>query len=152
MKQVFIVLVTIFLYSHYFIRVVKSIKEMGNSSSSGSLNLVVYPPENRDPALSGYYVAGSTVRGAIYAYSTEENASQMNSNVASLEVYFAGKENVKVVYNHTEYYTDHKGHRRSRTVKRQAYASRDIFRVSIPLISNFNGATGRYEYPFEVRT
>jgi hypothetical protein len=123
---------------------------MGNSSSSGSLNLVVFPPENKDPALTGYYVAGSTVKGAIYAYSTEENASQMNSNVASIEVYFAGKENVKVSYYFEEYYEDEEGERRSRRIPRQAYASRDIFRVTIPLIPNFDGTAGRYEYPFEV--
>jgi len=69
-----------------------------------------------------------------------------------MELYLTGKEDVKVRYEETEYYTDSDGERQSRTHTRYAYSTRDIVRITVPIASDVtNGYVGRYEYPFEVR-
>lgn len=124
---------------------------MGNSASSnsnGNLSLVVHPPQNSNPAHTGYYLAGKTITGVVYA--TNNAQLQLSQNNLSLNVYLTGKENVKVRYTTTEtYYVN--GESRSRSVTRYAYASRDIVRISIPVTADRNTmAPGKYEFPFEV--
>ena len=122
---------------------------MGNSASNnGNLSLVVHPPQNSNPAHHGYYLAGKTITGVVYA--TNNAQLQLSNNNLSLHVHLTGKENVKVRYTTSEsYYVN--GEHRSRTVTRYAYASRDIVRVTIPVTADRNTmAPGRYEFPFEV--
>ena len=57
---------------------------------------------------------------------------------------------MKVTYTEQEYYDNDDGERVSREVTKHAYAKREIIHLSIPIVSEYDGFTGRFEYPFEV--
>ncbi len=121
---------------------------MGNASSSrvGNISLAVDPP--CDPLHPGYYVAGGKIRGVVYAQSLQENLPPDSA----MDVYLTGKEHVKVRYTvQVPYRVD--GETRYRTETRYAFASRDIVRINVPIVSDITNGynVGRYEYPFEVR-
>ena len=181
---------------------------MGNApSSNGSLKLVINPPSSissaslhygDDKAMDGYYIAGSTITGVVYAqrelnppintaapaavsnkdatspihnHSTgksnpnidtpmksksipnidtpiQSNKTKKKLASSSLRVCLTGEEHVKVGYRDTEhYYADGA---QTRRVTKHAHACREIVRISIPIVSNVQELSGRYECPFRV--
>ncbi len=127
---------------------------MGNSSSVGNISLAVDPPD--DSLHPGYYVAGGKIRGVVYAQSLEDipDSSAIDS---ALDLYLTGKEHVKVKYTvqvpYEEENEDGERETKYRTETRYAFASRDIVRINVPIVSDITNGynAGRYEYPFEVR-
>ena len=115
---------------------------MGNSAS-GSISITVHPQQHSNPAHAGYYVAGGKINGVVYVSSNAKGG--MSAKSSSLIVYMTGKEDVKVQYTDTVGHGDH-----TETVTSYAYASREIVRIKIPIISNAKIFYGRREYPFEV--
>ena len=117
---------------------------MGNTASGGSLSIAVHPQQHSNPAHAGYYVAGGKINGVVYVSSKKpEGAASVQGS--SIIVYLTGKEDVKVRYRKTIRDGD-----KTRTVTRYAYASRDIVRIRIPIVSDASTFSGRREYPFEV--
>eukprot|EP00566_Odontella_aurita_P006017 CAMPEP_0113576576 /NCGR_PEP_ID=MMETSP0015_2-20120614/28373_1 /TAXON_ID=2838 /ORGANISM="Odontella" /LENGTH=574 /DNA_ID=CAMNT_0000480027 /DNA_START=21 /DNA_END=1742 /DNA_ORIENTATION=+ /assembly_acc=CAM_ASM_000160 len=121
---------------------------MGNKSSSsgGRLSLVLdAPPRGNE---GGSYIAGQTLTGSLYAASKDAVSTPLD-----VRAYLSGKEKVRVRYTETEYYTDSKGDRQSRTVTRYRYAERRIVSVPIRLGTVAAGAEAgtRYRFPFSIR-
>ncbi len=109
---------------------------MGNSNSGLSINL-----DRAEGSKFGRYIAGSKISGTVYAQSNED------ANEVGLDLYFTGKEDVKVRYTETVQSGD-----TSRTVTRYSYSKRDIVRLSIPLVeANSSINSGQYAYPFEIQ-
>ena len=74
-----------------------------------------------------------------------------------MQVDFYGKEETKVRYEESESYRDSDGDQQTRHVTRHAYSTRDIFRISWPIMQrlSFNTANGKiqpgqYVIPFSV--
>ena len=109
---------------------------MGNSNSGLSITL-----DRAEGSKFEGYIAGSKISGTVYAESNED------ANEVGLDLYFTGKEDVKVRYRKTIRSGD-----KTRTVTRYSYSKRDIVRLSIPLVeANSSINSGRYAYPFEMQ-
>mmetsp|Transcript_66976 Transcript_66976/g.75009 ORF Transcript_66976/g.75009 Transcript_66976/m.75009 type:complete len:598 (-) Transcript_66976:23-1816(-) len=94
--------------------------------------------------------SGDVLKGKVWANIPSELTG------TRMQVDFYGKEETKVSYEESEWYTDSNGDRKTRSRTEEAYSTRDIFRISLPMqrvlsfSSNGKIQPGQYVIPFSV--
>ena len=117
---------------------------MGNSasSSSGTLSIVLDPPETPNNT----FIVGRTLSGSVYARSTN------NINDVRVEAYITGKERTRVRYTETTTFRDANGNTQTRHHTRYRNAERSIYRVNVNVGKVENVQAGAsFRFPFQIQ-